>query len=283
MENTEWLISEWNVNFADVMQAMADVKPQMEFAVMDSIPQAECLWWKQPFSIAQDSPFWVGAPELTWSAIGQLVLTSAGVEGSPAAEARSTYSEIIGQSMGGLAREISQRVGNEVTADGGTEAPLETPGPTRMFHVTAKFTDQQPCTFYVVISEDLAAALTAATQAEGNSAADTPEQPQEPTALSNDIAHVAKSRTFELLLDVELPISVSFGRTSLRVQDAINLVSGSLIELDRNVSDPVELIVNNSVIARGEVVVIEGNYGIRLTEIVSHKERLQQSRRYMLS
>jgi flagellar motor switch protein FliN/FliY len=109
------------------------------------------------------------------------------------------------------------------------------------------------------------------------------EQIDHPAPVNNDVANVAKSRTFELLLDVELPISVSFGRTSLRVQDAINLVSGSLIELDRNVSDPVELIVNNAVIARGEVVVIEGNYGIRLTEIVSLKERLQQSRRYMLS
>jgi flagellar motor switch protein FliN/FliY len=90
------------------------------------------------------------------------------------------------------------------------------------------------------------------------------------------------SRTFELLLDVELPVTVSFGRTAVKLQDAIKLTTGSLIELDRGLSDPVELLVNNCIIARGEVVVIEGNYGVRITEIVSQKERLQQSRRYMM-
>jgi flagellar motor switch protein FliN/FliY len=56
-----------------------------------------------------------------------------------------------------------------------------------------------------------------------------------------------------------------------------------LIELNRALTDPVELLVNNCIIARGEVVVVEGNYGVRLTEIVSHKERLQQGRRHILS
>jgi flagellar motor switch protein FliN/FliY len=91
------------------------------------------------------------------------------------------------------------------------------------------------------------------------------------------------SHTFELLLDVELPISVSFGRTVLKLQEAMQLITGSLIELNRTVTDPVELLVNNNVIARGEVVVIDGNYGVRITEIISHQERLQQSRKYLLN
>jgi flagellar motor switch protein FliN len=57
----------------------------------------------------------------------------------------------------------------------------------------------------------------------------------------------------------------------LKLHDAIKLITGSLIELDRGLSDPVELLVNNCVIARGEVVVVEGNYGVRITEIISQK------------
>lgn len=79
-----------------------------------------------------------------------------------------------------------------------------------------------------------------------------------------------------------MPVSVSFGRTILKLNDAVRLITGSLVELDRSLNDPVELLVNNCVIARGEVVVVEGNYGVRITEIVSQKERLQHSRRYML-
>jgi flagellar motor switch protein FliN/FliY len=79
----------------------------------------------------------------------------------------------------------------------------------------------------------------------------------------------------ELLMDVEMPVSVSFGRAQLPLKDVIKLTTGSIVELNRNVSEPVEVIVNNCVIARGEVVVVEGNYGIRIHQIVSRAERIR--------
>jgi flagellar motor switch protein FliN/FliY len=88
--------------------------------------------------------------------------------------------------------------------------------------------------------------------------------------------------TLDLLLDVEMPVSISFGRTQVRVQDILKLITGSIIELDRGISDPVELIVNNCTIARGEVVVVDGNYGVRIHEVMSRQERLQESRKYLL-
>jgi flagellar motor switch protein FliN len=82
-----------------------------------------------------------------------------------------------------------------------------------------------------------------------------------------------QSASVDLLLDVELPVSVSFGRASLPVREVLRMTTGSMIELNRHVNDYVDVIVNNCVIARGEVVVIEGNYGIRVHEIVSRRER----------
>lgn len=79
----------------------------------------------------------------------------------------------------------------------------------------------------------------------------------------------------DLLLDVELPVSVSFGRAQLALKDLLKLTSGSIVELNRTISEPVEVIINNCVIARGEVVVVDGNYGIRIQEIVSRQERLR--------
>jgi flagellar motor switch protein FliN/FliY len=81
--------------------------------------------------------------------------------------------------------------------------------------------------------------------------------------------------SMELLLDVEMPVSVSFGRTNLLLKEVIKLSTGSIIELNRTITEPVEVIVNNCVIARGEVVVIEGNYGVRIQQIVSRSERLK--------
>jgi flagellar motor switch protein FliN/FliY len=83
------------------------------------------------------------------------------------------------------------------------------------------------------------------------------------------------TRNLELLLDVELPVSVSFGRAQLQLKDVIKLTTGSIVELNRSVSEPVDIIVNNCVIARGEVVVIEGNFGVRIKQIVSKEDRLR--------
>ncbi|MGA7415385.1 MAG: flagellar motor switch protein FliN [Bryobacteraceae bacterium] len=83
------------------------------------------------------------------------------------------------------------------------------------------------------------------------------------------------TRNLDLLLDVELPISVSFGRAQLPLKDVIKLTTGSIVELNRSVSEPVDIIVNNCTIARGEVVVVEGNFGVRIKQIVSKQERLR--------
>jgi len=83
------------------------------------------------------------------------------------------------------------------------------------------------------------------------------------------------SGSMDLLLDVELPVSVSFGRAQLMLKDVIKLTTGSIVELNRALSEPVEVIVNNCVIARGEVVVVEGNYGIRIKQVISRQERLR--------
>ncbi len=71
-----------------------------------------------------------------------------------------------------------------------------------------------------------------------------------------------------LLLDIELEVSVEIGRTRMRIKDVLSLGEGSIIELDKVVGDPVEIYANKKLIARGEVVVIDEDFGVRVTEIV---------------
>ena len=70
-----------------------------------------------------------------------------------------------------------------------------------------------------------------------------------------------------LVMDVELNVSLRFGQRQLPLREVLDLVSGSVIELDRQVDDPVELLLDGKVIARGEDVIVDGNYGLRVTEI----------------
>jgi flagellar motor switch protein FliN/FliY len=107
-------------------------------------------------------------------------------------------------------------------------------------------------------------------------------QPASPAAGSTPAPAPAAGRqtpaTMDLLLDVELPVSISFGKTELPMNDVLKLTTGSIVELNRGLNEPVEVLVNHCLIARGEVVVVEGNYGVRIQQIVSRQDRLRSLR-----
>jgi flagellar motor switch protein FliN/FliY len=81
--------------------------------------------------------------------------------------------------------------------------------------------------------------------------------------------------SFDLLLDVEMPVSISFGHAYLPLKEVLKLATGSVVELNRVATDLVDIVVNNCVIARGEVVVVEGNFGVRIQQVVSRQARLR--------
>jgi flagellar motor switch protein FliN len=271
----EWLVAQWTSRFSEIMLTMGDVQPQMHVAHLDEpVSAGGLLWWEQPFSCAPEEPIWAGAPEEAWAEIGKVVLAAAGVDPAPASEIQSTYLEIVRQSMSSLAQDIGQRIETQVSCPKGDESKPRKSA-THCFRIQTEI-PTKTVDIFLVIADGLC--RTVASPEEGGSDETLPTRYVEEAPAADPV-----SRTFELLLDVEMPVSVSFGRASLKLHDAIKLITGSLIELDRFLTDPVELLVNNCVIARGEVVVVEGNYGVRITEIVSQKERLQQSRRYLLN
>ncbi|WP_391209815.1 flagellar motor switch phosphatase FliY [Psychrobacillus sp. L4] len=87
-----------------------------------------------------------------------------------------------------------------------------------------------------------------------------------------------ESRNLNLLLDIPLQVTVELGRTKRTVKDILELTSGSIIELDKLAGEPVDILVNNRHIAKGEVVVIDENFGVRITDILSQAERINNLR-----
>lgn len=83
------------------------------------------------------------------------------------------------------------------------------------------------------------------------------------------------AKNIERLLDVEVNVTVRFGKAEVPLREIVGFGVGSMIELNRTIDEPVELLVNNYPFARGEVVVIDGYYGVRVTEINSSEERSQ--------
>ena len=88
----------------------------------------------------------------------------------------------------------------------------------------------------------------------------------------------SESRNLNMLLDIPLQVTVELGRTKRSVKEILELSSGSIIELDKLAGEPVDILVNSRLIAKGEVVVIDENFGVRITDILSQSERLNNLR-----
>lgn len=98
------------------------------------------------------------------------------------------------------------------------------------------------------------------------------------TSFENTNLKQAEARNLNMLLDIPLQVTVELGRTKRSVQEILELASGSIIELDKLAGEPVDILVNNRLIAKGEVVVIDENFGVRITDILSKADRLNNLR-----
>lgn len=85
-------------------------------------------------------------------------------------------------------------------------------------------------------------------------------------------------RKLDLLLDVPLDLSVELGRARMSIQDLLNMSPGSVIELDKIAGEPLDFMVNGRLVARGEAVVVNDKFGVRITDIVSPSERIARLR-----
>lgn len=266
-----WLAEEWAGYFAHAITSMTAESPQVKCKPAspptEIIVAPDYLWWQQSFTPPLEAVLWVGAAGRTWEAIGKRILSSAGIADSSTEDAKGAYQEVLNQSLSGIAQALASRLRKDVVCGlGSRDAPIESTIPA--FSIALVFPD-------VEVQIDVAFTPGLLKPFE------LPEKPRErptlpaaqPNASKTPENHAGKS--IDLLLDVELPVSISFGRAQLPLKDVIKLTTGSIVELDRTVSEPVEVIVNNCVIARGQVVVVEGNFGIRIEHVMSRQERLR--------
>lgn len=272
------LIEDFAASLAQVLESMAEQKPQVNCGPPAPAFEGESiLWWEQPLQISPEMKIYVGAPAVTWRHAGTITLRAAGLEAVEDSEARNTWIEILGQALGTLARAMGAVFSRETTCDRGAErAPGESDpdSPSEWIPVRLTFAETELAPLYVGFSPALLEALTRAQSSE------SPHLDSESAAAAgrDPGAPIERSRTMNLLLDIDLPVSISFGKTQLAMRDVIKLTTGSIVELDRGVSEPVDVLVNGSLVARGEVVVVEGNYGVRILEIASRLYRMKTLR-----
>lgn len=235
-----------------------DLAVAMEDSAAEAPPLEDAIVWEQSFSHPEGPSFWITAGKDLWESLGRITLDAAGIEKVTDEDCRSTWLEILNQTVAGLAAAMTAASAREIAPSRGNEIEAEPP-------------DLEWTPFSVFDGGDRTWPCRAAWTGElaGLCESGLPEA-HSPAARDS-----AVSKTFDLLLEVALPVAVSFGRTSLQIREVLKLSTGSIVELDRFITDPVEVIVNDCVIARGEVVVVDGNYGVRISQLASREDRLR--------
>jgi flagellar motor switch protein FliN len=173
---------------------------------------------------------------------------------------------------GELLREVADAAAGELLASAGRKIRVDSfEAITGESKVSRAFQLQSGTSSWTILVRDEVRAPKAAdvSPARPPAGASGPSSPPPVSALSPGI---------ELLLDVELEASLRFGCCEMPLGEILDLGPGDVVQLDRNVADPVDLIVGDKIVARGEVVLINGNFGLRVTEVAAPRKRLESIR-----
>lgn len=242
------LADEWASRLAAAFESITGRRPRPEYlpeAPPPELPEDELWWCASPLSAPPGARLLLGIPDETLHAPGLEEIAPDG--------ARAAWLKVLNRAAGGVAEWLSLRWSRSVVSS--AVETLDARPPDILFSRLELELGGRRLPLLVAPSEALEQAL------------------QESPASAP-----LNSKTLDLLMEVELPVSLSFGRANLPLRDVLKLTTGSIVELNRAVGEPVELIVNNAVIARGQVVVVEGNYGVKISQIISRQERLRTLR-----
>ena len=189
-------------------------------------------------------------------------------------------SPLVGEGMdqragwGELLKEVADAAAGELLAKTGRKCHVEKFEPTTgESKVSCAFQLKSGDRAWTILVRDEVRPLKPAAKPE----ADSPAAPAQNSPAAVSTGSVL-SPGIELLLDVELEATLRFGCREMPLGELLDLGPGDVVQLDRHVADPVDLIVGDKIVARGEVVLVNGNFGLRVTEVAAPKKRLESIR-----
>lgn len=259
-QDTDLFLQVWQVEIARAIEIFTGEKPELTCrreeragAVEDA---ASYLWWRQEFAADQAFVIWTGAREDAWIALGG--------GHAPDERCKQVYLDILRQTHDGVANSLGGRTGKSYRCLSG-----EAKSPGRMDGMDFREVEiglsgkLLPCFLLAIEARPMAATVAGVSDREI-----TESGTMKPlTALPATV--------LARLMQVELPLAVSLGSAVMPIREILKIAPGSLVELDRTAADYVDLLVHGTVIARGEIVSVKGNYGVRVKEIISRQDRLE--------
>jgi flagellar motor switch protein FliN/FliY len=251
----DYFVETWTKQLARSIRVFSGNEPAVTWSRVKSLPPGESeqvFWWKQALQSSSKFTMWIGADESTWNAIGR------SSDDADADDSKAAYLEIIAQTQQGTASTLSAALPEHLECRKGQvgSGPKSDSLVYALIGVTISG-EQLPALMLVAERSIIDVLATAENFGE---------------MITSGSGH--SGLMLDRLLNLEMPISVALGRTQMPIRDLLKVVSGSVIELDQAVDDHADLIVHGTVVARGAIVSVRGNYGIHIKELISQKDRI---------
>ena len=246
----------WAESLTAVLESMTGHRPAIEFRVVESgKPPEELDWWGQPISILEQPGFWMGAAEDSWSQLGRHTLAALGVEEPGKEDIEGTCRDLMGQAGAAFAGGLTRQLGMEAAGGDPIRGNRPDSAGTALY---AWSLEAGPISMEgeIAWTEGFLARWAELTErpAEGAAAGTDGENgPQE--FGGHPVASIPK---------LNLRVRFTLGRTTLPLREVFKLGTGSVIDLALPENEPANMVVHGRVVARGQVVVINGNYGLKI-------------------
>jgi flagellar motor switch protein FliN/FliY len=184
---------------------------------------------------------------------------------------KAGWKELVRETLDAAAGELLARAAKKCKVASFEEIAVDSP-------VSHAFQLRSGDRTWTILVRDELSATAAETQPEAGVKAAPGTGAQEAPGIRPQPPSPGLTPGLELLLDVELEASLRFGAREMPLGEILDLGPGDVVELDRHVADPVDLIVGDKIVARGEVVLVNGNFGLRVTEVAAPRKRLESVR-----
>ena len=258
----------WRGEFSRSVEMFTGEPTALDCRVLDASSRpdggalADLVWWRESIHSDVENAVWIGLPNGIWELLGDAL-------GSDEESRRQVCLEMLSQALHGAAHVLSSGMAKALSV---WDGKMDTLGSLDGLEVAAaqiRLGARDLPEVLVAIESKLAQALT---RQDKPATSNLPAPP--PPKVTEEPTDSTLGPAFGRLIDLELPMSVALGRATLPIRDVLKITAGSLIELDHRVGESVDVLVHGKVVARGEVVSVKGNYGVRILEIIDRRDRM---------
>ncbi|MGM0462291.1 MAG: flagellar motor switch protein FliN [Fibrobacterota bacterium] len=309
----EKILTDFNAQQSSVINTLIGKKIDFEIKEFPDAEEAQKIYEgnaflriELPLSGAVEGSQWIYIEKSRIAMLADLMVMGDGTAEYNEEEHLDAIKELYSAVNGGYASQLGGKAGGTVSSEDivvspSSEEPPDFSGKTALLEVAIK--DSEPFDILIEQSQPLYEKLSELfggspaqsskpdddqeededllSQDEINSLSDASSQmgsADTTTSAQPRRVNPASQKNIDMLLDIDLDISIELGKTEITIKRVLDMAPGSMVELDNFAGEPVNLLVNNKVVAKGEVVVVDENFGVRIISLVSPEERIKSLR-----